>query len=214
MTARRKKHCSFCSKSQGHVRLISGPYVYICDECIDWCAEILATGRNGEHFLPRTREALDFKKFLLMFKELGLRPRFNTLKFARLRRDKHAFLLCPFAEPFNTIYADHIRPAVQEVGFSIDRADEIFGTQPIIEDIWTSINTAHVVIADVTGRNPNVMYEIGMAHTVGRPTLIITQDINDVPFDVKHHRCVVYSYTPRGCEQLQKRIARTLRFLR
>jgi hypothetical protein len=208
MTTRRKKYCSFCYSES---RLISGPGVYICYKCIDFCTEIVATGRNGDHLLPRTREALDFEKFSLMFKELGLRPAPTPLKFRR--RDKHAFLLCPFAEPFNTIYADHIRPAVQEVGFSIDRADEIFGTQPIIEDIWTSINTAHVVIADVTGRNPNVMYEIGMAHTVGRPTLIITQDINDVPFDVKHHRCVVYSYTPRGCEQLRKRIARTLRFL-
>ena len=56
------------------------------------------------------------------------------------------------------------------------------------------------------------MYEIGMAHTVGKPVVIITQSIEDVPFDLKQYRCIVYDYTPRGCQQLEEKIAGTLLF--
>jgi hypothetical protein len=57
------------------------------------------------------------------------------------------------------------------------------------------------------------MYEIGMAHTVGKPVLIVTQDIDDVPFDLKHHRCIMYSYTPKGCAALEEKISGTIRFI-
>jgi hypothetical protein len=58
------------------------------------------------------------------------------------------------------------------------------------------------------------MYEIGMAHTVGKPVIIITQKIDDVPFDLKHHRCIIYEYTPRGCAKLEERLSATIRFLK
>lgn len=58
------------------------------------------------------------------------------------------------------------------------------------------------------------MYEIGIAHTVGKPVIIITQTMDDVPFDLKHYRCIVYSYTPRGILEFEERIAGTLSFLR
>lgn len=205
-------YCSFCGKSQHEVaKLIAGPSVFICENCCDLTGDIILQESDGSG-LPLIRERLGGEKARQQsLADMGLRPRFTKLRFRE--REKHAFLLCPFEEPFNTIYSDHIRPAVESIGFSIDRADEIFGTQPIIEDIWESINSAEVVLADVSGRNPNVMYEVGMAHTVGKPTLIMTQDIEDVPFDLKHHRCVIYSYTPRGCTELQERIKGTLRFL-
>jgi len=197
--------CSFCYRTQGEVdRLISGPNVYICDECVKLCTEILID--EGIKF-PNIHVPQEFD-----ITELGIRPRFKTVKF-KVRQD-HCFHLSPFAEPFNTIYNDHIRRSVAEAGFSIERADEIFGTDPIIEDIWQAINSSTIVIADVTGRNPNVMYEIGMAHTVGRPVLIITQSMDDVPFDLKHYRCIVYEYTPRGCQELEHHITGTLRFLK
>lgn len=207
-------YCDFCGKTQHEVhKLIAGPEVFICSECTDLAAAIVADGSPPEKVLPETRKILGLQYSVVKsLEELGLHPRFMRTSFDI--RPNHCFLLGPFMDPFNTIYLDHIRPAVESVSFSIDRADEIFGTQPIIEDIWTSINTAQVIIADVTGRNPNVMYEVGMAHTVGRPTILITQDINDVPFDLKHHRCIIYDHTPRGCRQLEERIVGTLRFVR
>ena len=66
----------------------------------------------------------------------------------------------------------------------------------------------------MTGRNPNVMYEIGMAHTVGKPVVMITQNREDVPFDLKHYRYIVYEYTPRGCQLLEEKLIGTVKFLK
>lgn len=210
-------YCSFCGKSQHQVvKLIAGPSVFICDECTDLCVEIIldeSEAKQNGSLLPGTKALFGgTKNKKVSLEELGFKPRFNTLKFNK--KDGHCFFLCPFTEPFNSIYADHVKPLVETEGFSIERADEIYGTQPIIEDIWESINCAEFIIADVTGKNPNVMYEIGMAHTVGKPVLIMTQNIDDVPFDLKHFRCIIYSFTPKGVEAMQDQIAGTLRFMK
>lgn len=208
-------YCSFCGKSQHEVsKLISGPAVCICDECADLCGEIILTDAPDNPLaLPSVKALLKHNPTAeIDLTQLGVMPRFNKLRF-QLKKN-YVFYLCPFQEPFNSIYKDHVRVSANSMGFTIDRADEIYGTQPIIEDIWEAINCAEIVIADVTGRNPNVMYEIGMAHTVGKPVVIITQSIEDVPFDLRHHRCIVYAYTPPGCRELQEKIEGTLRFLK
>ncbi len=197
--------CSFCGKSQSEVKyLIAGPSVYICEECLDLCLEIL----SEKGWKPSTA----MYKSDIDLAELNIKPRFNKIRFKR--RPNHCFYLCPFAEPFNTVYSDHVVPVVNSNDVTIERADEIFGTQPIIEDIWEGINHASLIIADVTGRNPNVMYEIGMAHTVGKPVIIITQSIDDVPFDLKHYRCILYQYTPKGCKKLEDQLSGTIGFLK
>lgn len=195
--------CSFCSKSRNEVRyLVSGPDVYICDECAQITIEML-TEKGIKFNLPTTQPIIDIDL-------LGFKPRFNKLSFEQ--KHNHCFYLSPFREPFNTIYKDHIVPVVTTEDFTVERADDIFGTQPIIEDIWEAINSSSIILADVSTRNPNVMYEIGMAHTIGKPVVIITQDIEDIPFDLKHYRCIVYEYTPRGCKELENKLAGTLRF--
>lgn len=210
-------YCSFCGKSQHEVRrLVAGPSVFICDDCSDLCIDMLWDDdliESHEDFLPRTRSKLpgDNRKHVSI-EELGFKPRFNTLKFKR--KERHCFFLCPFSEPFDAIYSDHVKPILETEGMTVDRADEIFGTQPIIEDIWESINSAELILADVTGKNPNVMYEIGMAHTIGKPVVIMTQEIEDVPFDLKHYRCIVYRYTPKGVAALESQISGTIRFIR
>jgi hypothetical protein len=101
-----------------------------------------------------------------------------------------AFVLIPFKSPFDDYYEDIIRPAARAAGLVTLKADEIYGTGPIIQDIWKQIWAATVVIADVTGKNPNVNYELGICHTLGVPTVIITQSMDDVPFDYRHRRCI------------------------
>ena len=61
------------------------------------------------------------------------------------------------------------------------RGYDLFGAEVVIDEIWSCIKNADVVIADCTSRNPNVFYEIGIAHTLGTPVILITQDIEDVP---------------------------------
>ena len=207
-------YCSFCGKSQFEVvKLIAGPSVFICNECIDLCCEIILEEHPDDpNLLSSTKKILDHTPINdIDLSKIGVKPKFNKLKFNI--KNRYVFHLCPFQDPFDSIYRDHIRPTANKMGFTIDRADEIYGTQPIIEDIWEAINCAEIIIADVTGRNPNVMYEIGMAHTIGKPVVIITQAIDDVPFDLRHQRCIVYSYTPPGCRDLENKIEGTLRFI-
>jgi chaperonin GroL len=102
------------------------------------------------------------------------------------------FVLMPFQEPHIEYFSGIIQPAAREAGLTAIKADDIYGTAPIIQDIWNQIWRARAVIADVTGRNPNVNYELGLCHALGIPTVLITQNIADVPFDYRHIRCIVY----------------------
>ena len=81
-----------------------------------------------------------------------------------------------------------------------------------MNDIWDAINEAYIIVADVTGRNPNVMYEIGMAHTVGKKVIILTQTMDDVPFDLRHIRCIVYEDSPVGLAELRRVITVTIQY--
>ena len=95
------------------------------------------------------------------------------------------FVIMPFEKNLDEVYHRLIKPTVEKKGYEVKRSDEIYGNQPIIEDITTEIRTANVLIADVTGKNPNVNYELGYAHALGKEVIIITQDINDIPFDYR-----------------------------
>lgn len=148
--------CSFCGRPNTEVAaLIPGLSGFICENCFDICVDIL----EDVELRVKSSDAEEVD-----ISELGIKPRFKTPNF-QLRQD-HCFPLSPFGGPFDTIYKDCLESAAKVADFSIERADDIFGAEPIIEDIWRSINSAAVVTADVTGWNPNVMYEIGMAHTV------------------------------------------------
>ena len=98
----------------------------------------------------------------------------------------------PFGGYFDGYWKDIIKPALEESGVTPVRADEIYSTGAIIEDIYSTILQSELCIADVTGKNPNVSYELGMAHTAQKPTILITQNISDVPFDYRHLRHIVY----------------------
>lgn len=123
-----------------------------------------------------------------------------------------AFVLIPFKHPFNSYYDEIIKPAAKAAGLEARKADEIYSTGPIIQDIWRQIWEAPVVIADVTEKNPNVNYELGICHTLGVPTVIITQSLNDVPFDYRHRRCIPYNTQDVDWQRKLKRsITETLR---
>ncbi len=106
------------------------------------------------------------------------------------------FVIMPFAKPIGDYYDKIYSPSIQKAGLSPIRADnEIFGTGKIIEQIWAGINGAKVLIADLTGRNPNVFYELGLAHALEKPVVLICANETDVPFDLKHIRVIYYDHT-------------------
>lgn len=120
------------------------------------------------------------------------------------------FVLMPFAENLRAVYDDHIKAVVGRLDIAVARADDFFAANSIISDVWSAINHARVLIADCTGRNPNVFYELGIAHTVGKPVILIAQSTDDIPFDIKHIRTILYELTPRGMRDFETALEETL----
>lgn len=124
---------------------------------------------------------------------------------------KLCFVLMPLREPFLGYYEHIIKPAAADVSLDALRSDEIYGTRPIIHDIWDAIWRARVIVADVTSRNPNVNYELGLCHSLGVPTILLTQSMGDVPFDYRHRRCIEYHTDRAGWEsQLRDKLKKTV----
>lgn len=120
------------------------------------------------------------------------------------------FMLMPFIENLNAIYEDVVKEVIGTFDLRCLRADDFFDNRPIMDDIWQSIEKARVVISDLTGRNPNVFYETGIAHAMGKEVILLTQDLTDVPFDLRHLRCIVYSDSVRGIPKLKMDLQNTL----
>jgi len=120
------------------------------------------------------------------------------------------FVLMPFNQKLKPVYEDHIKKVVVSLGLECKRADDIFLNTAIIEDIWESINRARFLIADLTDKNPNVFYEVGIAHTVGKSVILLTQRIKDVPFDLRHLRHIEYKYTPRDMKVFEEQLESTI----
>jgi hypothetical protein len=100
--------------------------------------------------------------------------------------DDFAFVLMPFAPEFTEIYQQGIKKAWEELGFRCLRSDEDIHTHDIMcRAICQNIQRARFIVADMTGRNPNVFYELGLAHAFGKPVILVTQRAKDVPFDLK-----------------------------
>jgi hypothetical protein len=103
------------------------------------------------------------------------------------------FVLMPFSEGFDIVF-DAIREALQGL-MVCTRADDLRLGKPILERILNGIATAELVIADLSGRNPNVFYELALAHTCTKNVLLLTQNIDDVPFDLRGYYCHIYKCT-------------------
>jgi len=113
------------------------------------------------------------------------------------------FILMPFGEPFDNIYREIIKPTITESGLKPIRADELYSPGSIMEQIRSAIQQSRACIADLTGRNPNVLYELGIAQTLGKPTVMLSQDIQDVPFDLKQYRIISYSKDALSLKRLR-----------
>ncbi|MBA4072588.1 MAG: hypothetical protein C0497_12250 [Gemmatimonas sp.] len=120
------------------------------------------------------------------------------------------FVLMPFRDELKPVYNDHIMPSVQACGLTCQRADQIFSTKPIMEDIVDAVRNARIVVADLTSANPNVFYETGICHAMGKDVVLITQD-SEVPFDLRHVRQIRYRYTPPGMKIFEEELKATLR---
>lgn len=103
-----------------------------------------------------------------------------------------AFVLTPFDKSFDDIYKMGIKETAAQINIVAERVDEQIFQEWILELIYTQTDAADIIIADMSGQNPNVFYEVGYAHTKEKICLLLTSDTNDIPFDLKHHRHIIY----------------------
>lgn len=132
----------------------------------------------------------------------------SPLKEGRVRRFLDTcFVMMPFGEWFDRYYQEIYVPAVREAGFEPVRADELFNTGSVVEQIWEQIEKSQVLLADLTGKNANVFYELGLAHAARKPVVFAAAQIDDVPFDLRHLRVIVYDVRePKWAATLSRQI--------
>ena len=103
-------------------------------------------------------------------------------------------------------------PAIKEAGFEPVRADELFTTGSVMEQIWDQIEKAKLLLADLSEKNANVFYELGLAHAARKPVVFTASNVEDVPFDLRHLRVIIYDIRePEWAPRLRESIADYLR---
>lgn len=123
------------------------------------------------------------------------------------------FVLMPFDSQYHEVYEDIYRPVCKANGVTCWRVDEISRPGSITRDIVEGIFDADIVIADLTAKNPNVFYELGIAHCAGNKTIMTAQSMADVPFDIANYRVIIYDQTISGSKQLAKALDQTIKEL-
>jgi hypothetical protein len=185
--------------------------------------------RNYHDYMLRSQE---IDKHIKRIEEKGvleIDPEiFNARKFS-VKKDQ-IFVLMPFGKKewkfkknetwqdsdfeFDSFYERLVKPTIEELGLKAKRADSIFAPKPFMEKIWKDLNESELIIADLTSSNGNVFYELGIAHTLGKRVISITQDERYVPSDLKNVEYVQYPKHVHESEdfklKLRKAIADTL----
>jgi hypothetical protein len=122
------------------------------------------------------------------------------------------FVMMPFGQWFDRYYQEIYVPGIKDAGFEPVRADELFSTGSVVEQIWEQISKSKVLLADLSGKNPNVFYELGLSHAAIKPVVFTASQVDDVPFDLRHLRVIIYDVRePEWASRLRKSVADYLR---
>jgi hypothetical protein len=124
--------------------------------------------------------------------------------------EKLCLVIMPFRKELQEVYDFAIKPSVIDAGHRCVRVDELIGQVNITKSIIESIFKADIIIADLTGNNPNVFYELGVAHAVSNKTIMLTQDIQNAPFDIKSYRIIQYEQSVGGAHLLREKLTKEI----
>jgi hypothetical protein len=125
------------------------------------------------------------------------------------RRPK-AFVAMPFSEPYDTVYREVIRPVAEEEDFEVLRIDEVTGPGIIFEDIKQHIEDSTIAVAEITAPNQNVFYELGYAHALNKPTILLAQRGQELPFDNRSYRVIFYDDSIGGKPVVERELRKHL----
>ena len=124
------------------------------------------------------------------------------------------FVLMPYKDKeLEDVYLNIVKPTIENLEIRCIRGDDISGVVPIMEDIWSAICRADFLVGDFSGKNGNVLYEAGIANTLGKPLICLTQFAKDIPFDFRHIRHIVYKNSLAGGKKLGEDIKKTIKTL-
>ena len=156
--------------------------------------------------------------FEALFKLIGERSDSETPKLFNVERWPpedlgHIAVMMPFSPEFDPVY-EAIQTVCASHKLKALRVDEIYRPVPIIDDIFSVIAQSGLVISDLSGRNPNVLYETGLAHALNRDVVMLVQNEQDVPFDLGHIRHIRYLSNNEGIEDLKKKLSRFIQSYR
>jgi hypothetical protein len=122
------------------------------------------------------------------------------------------FIIMPFGDWFDYYYETIYVPAIDASGLEPRRADDLYRPSAIVHDIWALTQRAKIILADLSGKNPNVFYELGLAHAVAKPAILVTESIEDVPFDLRSLRVLVYDKNePEWGKRLRDKIETSIK---
>ena len=105
---------------------------------------------------------------------------------------KRVFVIMPFGGEFDAIYEEIIQEPFADAGYDVIRADAIRGSENILSSIIKLLNASELIVADLSTANPNVLYELGIAHALNKKVILIVQIIEDLPFDLRSYRFIEY----------------------
>lgn len=174
----------------------------------------LQLGRFGlSHTCWTVRDVDLYRLLLLNQQKRSVSPRVFSLEAAYSQDENLVSIMMPFGAEFNSVYSV-LQQSITSIGMSHVRADDIWEHHTIIQDIVNIIARAKVVICDCSGKNPNVFYEAGIAHAIGKEVILIAQSEHDVPFDLRHIRYIRYLPNSEGLDKLLVALQAKLRSIR
>ena len=134
------------------------------------------------------------------------RIRFSNYKIEY--RQAEVFVISQFGGMYDQLYDNVIIPICEKKGIKPIRADEISASSMILEDIIRSLQNANIIIADITPNNPNVFYELGYAHAIRKPVILLCEkaERSNLPFDISGFRTIFYDNTMAGKLQVEEMI--------
>ncbi len=126
------------------------------------------------------------------------------------KKRKVCFVIMPFNDERKEVYTYGIKPACERAGFKPVRVDQLKGPFNINREIIEHLYKSDVIVAELTDRNPNVFYEMGVGHAIDNKTIMIVQDSDRLPFDIRNYRCIIYKQSVEGLKSLEEKIVEFL----
>lgn len=120
--------------------------------------------------------------------------------------DLFAFVILPSRPEFLDFYADVLQPVLESAGYEVQHGENVFDQQNALKEVVLNIHRANIIVADLTIPSANVLYELGIAQGLLKPTILVTQRVERVPFDLRSYRLLQYSLHYKRIEEFKDKL--------